>query len=83
MAFLSLKETVRTNPVDLEGEMIGSVFGETPVVDKRAVSDNKVLPPPSSLVANLPCALIPWKVEGELRILSGMSERERSLRSGQ
>lgn len=64
----------------LDGEMIGRVLGATDE-DKRAASLIRVLPPPSSLVGNLPCCLIPWKLEGEVRILSGMSERERSLRS--
>lgn len=39
----------------------------------------RVDPPPSRPVLNPPCSLIPWKVDGEERILSGMSETERSL----
>lgn len=59
--------------------MIGIELGEMDE-DKRAASLMSVDPSPSSLVGNLPCFLIPWKSEGELRILSGMSERERSLK---
>lgn len=55
--------------------------GETEL-ESKAYSDMRVDPPPSRPVRNLPCCLIPWKLDGEKRILSGMSETERSLVRG-